>query len=501
MRHNAKQVEVCIKDFSKGINLDKAENVCDFDYAVECYNFNFKNGALVSGAGVELLTIPKSLEYGCEERNLVELDDNSAYSNAWEFKHYAIGFKMINDFLMFKKEDGNVYLTNLYGTYGAILPLGVKFTQDVNTFNLKMKKIDAILMQTSKDGIVTYNAESNPFKRDTIPNFVDLCYYKDKMFIVFEGEQKTLRISNDLEILNQVAELRAKEVEKEFSDERGRIEKLISFCGYLYLIREYGITKITCYEDSDQINISHVYTSGSKIYAKTVCDCGDKLVMLTRNGLFEMDGTTCKQIPTKLNEFLKQVKSDNVIASYRAGVYYLACRIDYRDAEKVGCELETNYVNNTLVAFNVNDYSYSISRGIDIKGLRTIQSHSFDKVIVWFNGTDSYKLGQITESGQRFNNSLKRTWCSPLSDLGYSNKTKCVNWVSLCSKNDCTLTIFTASDSQTIYIKGQNGVMRFPVNLKGEQIGIKIDSYSKENYISNLKLNIDLIEKSGMRYR
>ena len=488
-------IELAIKDFSKGLNLDDAENVCDLSYNVNCYNFDFKSGALVEGVGIERLTLPKTREYGSSEAKIKDIASDVEVKNVWHFKHYTSSAKKREDKLMYRLSDNTVYTTELITSLPIPLQINdLLLNDDVTAINFKDDNMDTILMCTDEDGCYTYSAESPFEKHENMPIIKDLCVHKDKVFVLESFDKTNIRYSNNLNILEMKKELSDGEGKISLTDNIGEVQKLISQYGHLFAVRDYGITKITTYANSDNFNISNIYASGTKIYEKTVCSCGDTIIMLTRNGLYEFNANSCEKINTKLNDFLNKINNDKAIACFRAGNYYISCRIDFKDGKKIGCENEDNYVNNVFICYNVIDKTYSICRGIDITNLLSLQIESCDKVIATFGSKYQKTLGQVCDSGSFFDEINERYWCSPLSDLGYSDKTKYVKYLSLLSNYDCNVTVFTEKLSKTFKVRGKSVLTKLPVNIRGKQIGIKITTNEAKAYISNLKLSIDLTD-------
>ena len=491
-----KNITLDIKDFSKGLNLSDAENISDLSYNVSCYNFDFKSGALVEGVGFEGLTHPQSTSYGateCQFKQSIAAD--SDFVDMWVFRRYTTSTRSRQDTLMFRLADTQIFCADLVCRFCVPIPINdLKVTGDIYAKNIRMYDINTILMSSNKEGVYTYNGESKFVLRSSMPTIIDLCYHKDKVFIIEALKKQFVRYSTNTKIEEMTKTLTENEGIISFDDDMGEVEKLISQYGYLFLIREYGVTKVTTYENSKEFNISNIYASGTKVYCKTVCCCGDSIVMLTRNGLYEFNANKCEKINTKLNDFLSKITNDKAIACFRNGVYYISCRIDFNDGKKIGCENEDDYINNVFICYNVIDKTYSINRGIDVSQLLTVQSESFDKVVAMFGSRYKRILGQLSNSGSFFDETNERYWCSPLSDLGYSDKMKYVRYLSLLSSYDCSVTVFTEKTSKTFNVKGSKLLTKIPVNVKGKQIGIKITTNSKKAYISNLKLSIDLLD-------
>ena len=117
-----------------------------------------------------------------------------------------------------------------------------------------------------------------------------------------------------------------------------------------------------------------------------------------------------------------------------------------------------------------------------------------DKIAIILNSQETKRVFELERNGKFFDSFSKKVWISPLTDLGYSNKIKFVRDFTVLSKFDAKITIFTEKESKTFSILGQKTLNKIRVNLKGKQIGIKIESVVDKAYIGNLKINIDLID-------
>ena len=171
----------------------------------------------------------------------------------------------------------------------------------------------------------------------------------------------------------------------------------------------------------------------------------------------------------------------------------MACSLKFNDDKKIGCE-NYDYKNNALICYEVETGNLSITRGVDIGDLCAVQYESVDKIVACFNLEHVKEVGQLTTDGKVFGTCQQRYWRSPLSDLGYSNKEKCIREISLHSSYDAVVTVFTENESRSFNIIGSNVLAKFPVRIKGKQVGIKIESNTEKAYINNVKLTVDLVD-------
>ena len=216
--------------------------------------------------------------------------------------------------------------------------------------------------------------------------------------------------------------------------------------------------------------------------------------MLCKDGLYQFDTVSAKKIDLGIGNMLKGVSNTNAVASFRNGTYYLACKLNFADDVAVGCETQTDHKNNSIIAYHIATGKYTITRGIDVSSFCAIQYESFDKLLACFNTQYGTKIGQLVVDGLVFGQTQQKYWCSPLTDLGYSNKEKCIKEVSLLSKYDAKICVFTECDKREFFVKGSEILSKFPVRIKGKQVGISIFSDTQQAYISNVKLTVDLLD-------
>lgn len=496
-------ISLNITDFSRGLNFNLEENILDPSYSVNFYNYSFKKGVLTEGYGFETLTCP-NYDDDLYRPVLFNPDLPSAdFVSVWFYKIYDEEAGGRIDKLLYYAEDTRMYFSRIMDIDPFIHKcIEIKLPERPTlTYNYKYNGYDYCLIGSENAGIKMYDGYVEPVVLEGVPNISSLCEDKGKMFCTVYGDRNCIYYHVGTDVPNWRTETDELNGKIEMNDNRGKINKVVSFLGYVFAIRDYGISKITTYENKTKFDIAHLSLYGNKIYENTAEICGDKMFMLTKDGICSFNGVTSKILSLGFNEFLTNVNNDEARAVFHSGKYYLACRLNFNDDEKVGCEkLDTPYKNNALIILDVQTLDYDIVRGIDISDLESIQLNKMDKVAMVLNSLNRNIVIQLNRNGLFYDTPLKKEWNSPLTDLGYSNKIKLIKDVSLLSLYDCTLTIFTEKESKTFVVKGNKTLNKFKVNLKGKQIGVKIESETAKAYISNLKFNIDLLDYEFTKY-
>ena len=490
-------LEINITDFSKGLNFNKDENILKTNYSVNSYNFIYKKGVLTDGYGFETLKCPNY-----KNDNLTEImfapDVNLPlnFLMVWFFKVYDKSLGGRVDKLLYYCEDKGLYYNRIITIGPAIFQVYDQTLDEKPTFNynIKINGVDYNLFGSENMGVYKYDGDNGPEILTNCPSISSLCEDKGKLFATGIDEKNYILYHVGTDITQWTSEVDDFSGKIVMNDDRGKINKLIPFLGYLFAIRDYGISKIYHQENRTKFDITHLSLQGNKIYENTVRICGDKMIMLTKEGITTFNGVTTKVLDLGINELLFNVANDNAVAVFHSGKYYLSCRVNFKDNEKVMCEDVSGYKNNAIIVLDTETNEYDIIRGVDVISMESIKLNKMDKIVMIMNNLERTKVIEFNDSGCFYNTIMKKEWVSPLSDLGYSDKIKFIRSISLLSKYDCKITVFTEKESKEYNVLGSNTLNRLRVNLKGKQIGLKVESFTAKAYISNIKLKVDLLD-------
>lgn len=500
MAKTTSTITLKVNDFSKGFDISKGENITSMDTAILCYNFDFHSGVLKHGVGLKEFKTPTS-PLSDETQTLISYDDfEYDIKSLYHYRLYSIVNNCYLDEIIFHASDGYIWYVILNNRFPTTTRLNtLSFTKKPRMYTRKMIGLDCLMMVNDTDNFGFWNGQGVPYMSETCPKIVSLCEHKNKIYYVTGGDQTFIKYTKNYHITQWTDELNSDygEGKIELADGPDKINKLISFQGHLFAIRDYSILKITIYDDVRQTTWSNAFISSGKIYDDTLQVCGDKMYVLTRNGIVMFDGVTATTLDMPFSSMFSKVDNKNAVACFHDGKYALACKLNYTDSQVVGCETQTNYKNNTLLLIDTKSKTYSLTRGVDIADLISLQCESLSKIMLCFNTVNSGLFGEISDDGKIFTTNSHKYWCSPLSDLGYSNKRKIVKEVSLISKYNCKLTIFTEKESKTFNVVGSEILNKFPVRLSGKQIGFKIETDEANAEISNLQMQIELVDTAN----
>lgn len=467
--HSIEQVEVMVRfdDFSKGINKNKNESVLPVDCSTNCYNFNTNTGALTSGLGLKPLQTTykvfgqtRTKEYSIPEE-VTNIQGLFKYLHCNSIQQYQNPL-----FMLFSNK--KLYFTSFNTQFGFDNPRNLDLEGDVVGINYSLNGNDYMIFAGTNSNNLLYVFNSADLIAYTgVPAVMSLAKYAGRLFATSNNDEKKLYYSTDLDPRNWFINSSNEALRFiEISDERGKLNKLVEWNNYLYVIRDYGITRVSAWEDQEEFVTRNLYLSTSKIYANTVAQCGSALLMLCKDGLYSFDGTDAKKINLGIDKLFDGVNNENALATYLDGKYYLACRLNFDDNTSIGCE-GTEFRNNALIEFDVNTGEVQILRGVDIKILFNLQIETNSKLVCVTNNQNQQNvLFELTHEGEVAGSPTKKFWQSPTTNLGLAGKEKVIKDICIETSADVEITINTDNGQVVKNIRASNHPRKYRIDKK-----------------------------------
>ncbi|MCL2540360.1 MAG: hypothetical protein FWE53_02890 [Firmicutes bacterium] len=477
-------VKLKLAHFKNGINTKTEENLLPINFARLTYNFSFKSGALTNGLGIETAKFTQE----------INLSDNSGIERLWLFKRYSAANNRNEYVLLIFTKSKKLYWSWLFNPTGNVGQLNTAFTACPQAINYRLANTDVMILTPPEAGnaMHTWDGLNAPQPVLNCPFITSLCIHNERLFATVGGDRKTLWFSTELDPVNWTVGAQGAGYIT-MADERGGLNKVFSFNGYVYVLRDYGISRVSAWGAQADFSVNHLFVSSGKIYANTAVLCGNRIVWLAYDGLYTFDGISTNKRTLGFEKLFEGTQNDNAGAEYHNGKYYLSCRLNYGDDKVVGGESDAGHKNNALIEYDLNTGEYCIFRGTDIAGLLSVQDGSFNKLLCWFNTGRTSTIGEVNNSGMLFNEPAVKVWSSPLTDLGYPDKNKVLKEIVFQSSHDCKLAV-THDDKTTEYeIKGSGKGVRVKLNLAAKKFSLEFSSDTQECNISNPQATILLV--------
>ena len=480
-------VKIKLSDFSKGVNTTLNDAVLPLNYAVNTYNFDFNSGSLIDGLGAKELEI----KYQNSTKKFIVPAGVDFILGCWTYVRYDSALDEYVPLLIIYGDDENMYYGRVLGNDNTFTSMNCSFGNMPNCINLRVGGEDFFYV-FGEGKILKFDGTNNTSVfTENVPSITSLAYHAGRLFATISGDENKLMFSDDLNPTNwNVSAFEGGYIE--LADARGRLKRVIEAGGFVYIIREYGITRLQAYGLQSDFSIKNMYLSTGKIYSNTAVLCGRIIVVLCQDGLYYFNGRDMKKIDVGLDGYFKNVDNENAVAAFLDGKYYLACKLNFADNKAIGCE-SGSYTNNALIELDLNNFDIKIARGINIQYITPLQVAGIDKVIMCANQENSSILAEICNNGANLSHITTKNWQSPFTDFGYPNFNKILKNLILYTKNNIKIEINADGKVYNFEAKGGINPSKIPIYLRGNRFSISFVSDSVGNEISSPYVELELV--------
>ena len=479
-KKKVKKMALNFTRFDKSMNTEIDDALMPYKTAKMSYNFNVKDGSLKSGYGFKPLTLPGNI-YTTPR---VIVPPTGVIKKLWFYKYYSPTLGRYNNQIVMYLDGGDIYTCNIVSDSvlcGKIID--TVFSAGVpNALNYRLNSEDTMIFSSETNGMWTYTQNQVVQQVTGAPHIKSMCMHYERLFAIVGGEQNRLAFSANLDPTDWDESITSGGF-IDMQDERGALSKVISYNDYVYVFRDYGVSRVSAYGDQSQFSVSHLFTSSVKLYGDTVTLCGNKVLLLARDGIHVFDGYATKKLNLGIDKLFNGVHNENACGLYYNNKFYLACRLNFNDNKQVGCESYVDgYVNNALIELDLSTNELCITRGVDISSMLALDDGQISKLIASFNGEHSGKIGELTDDGKVFGTTLPKMWQSPKSSMGYPGQVKHIKECIIKSNTDCKMCINTDKENKIIKLNGDNVAKRVKINAIGEQlqVGFVVDESTEQ---------------------
>ena len=463
-----------ITDFGQGMLTNKDSELLPMYCAKMTYNYDYNRGVLIDGMGVG------KLSWVTDDGVVREFplpNGVTQIKGIWHFRHYDNDKQAFESFVVIYGNDSKMYYAFLDSNINQFYELsGLTLNVVPDCINYRLDGKDCLLICSNDDGgsMYIWDGLTIPQAVENAPNITSACVYAGRVFVTTGGDHSKLCFSDDLDPKNwNISSLEGGYIT--LSDERGGLNKLIEYNNYLYIIRDYGISRLYAFGEQADFSIRNMYLSTGKIYSKSAVLCGYNILMLCRDGLYAFDGLESRKISVGFDKLFENQDNENAIGAFVNGKYYLACKLNYADNKKIGCE-SGYYINNTLIEYDIVTSDIKLLRGVDINVLCAINTTQFSKLVLSLNNIDNNEILELNYSGKVLQQVTQKEWTSPISDLGYPMRDKVIRKLIIDTATDIKFKVYTESDIYEFDIKGSKNTIELPMDIKCKKFGFGIES-------------------------
>ena len=475
-----KSIVYNLKDFSKGLDKTIVENLLPPYKSVDTFNFNYVKKGLVDGLGVKPLVIYN----GDSTKTMQTPSDVGSVLGFWVYNKFD-GHRYVPQLMIYGSNE-SIYTGTVPTLNPEFYKTSITFSRVPVCYNYKINNQNCFLA-CSTDKIVVFNEAQNQTYTQNVPSIVSVAFYKDRLFALLENNDNKVFFSSTLNPTSwNMTSFDGETLE--LNDGRGPCRKLIEAGDYLYVIRDYGISRITYSERDDSFSVNHVFKTMGKIYANSTVLCGNEIYFLCRDGLYCFSSGKVKKLVLGIEEYLNKVENNASIGAFLFGKLYLALKLKFNDGLTIGCE-SSNYVNNALLEYDFHTNQVNLLRGVDASAMCEYQSEWASKLVVCLRNGN---ICELTTDGKVNSASTLKMWKSGFTDFGYAKLHKVIKRINLNTKQDIVFSINADGIEKDLVIHGDSLPISVPVNLRARKFSFTILSENADNEISNVEFEIDL---------
>ena len=451
--------KVAVQSFLPGMNASLDESILPPSTAKAVSNFDFSSGALREGYGMD--------EFPAVCRKTVAL---------WTYRRYDLASSADEEILMYQGEDGAVY----YQKDGIEYPLnGIAFTSPVLAVSYRLYGDDVILMCSSSDEMAVWDGKLDAYTVAGSPFITSMAMHYERMFCTVAGEKNAVWFSSDLDPTNWDPSL-DKGGFIQVIDERGKLNCLLSFLNYVYIFRDYGISRLTAFADQSEFAMVNLFTSSGKIYPRSVTLCGDTVLFLATDGVYRFDGFSTRKILSFLSPLI--LPSEGAVGAFHDGKYFLSCQLSVvsgqlsdeesddgsinNTPQTENCQLKTENCNNAVLVYDIKSGAYSMLTDVAVTAFAPIGGRL---IAVTDDGTPA----EFSRCGHVFGTPTVKAWESGWMDFG-TERVKRVSEIFIESDGPFQLSMYSEKAKKDFDVTPQKGITRIRVNLSGRKIGFSI---------------------------
>lgn len=485
-----KEKDIVFSIFGNGIVSNEDDLISNPNECKTFCNLSLCDGALKTGLGFRDLQVPASADNleDCHGFNFAEKIDD--IKGIWLDRWYSTDVEMYIYQLLMIDSKSVLWGVPLIDEFEGMVWSKSNKLSSFPTYQCQYRidNEDCILF-FSEEGMAYLAAYSEGIYTN-VPALISCVVHFDKFFGITNTNRNTLIYTTNLNLKTWSDEESSM---IEFLDNRGAFTKLVAFNDYVYLFREYGITKISIYTSKDDFSFTHLYTSSSKIYEDSVCVCGDKVFFMTRDGLHTFNGTSVSKIAEKYDKFFKNLDNSKCSSACLNGKYYFATKCFFDDGEAFGCENETAFVNNVLFEIDIKTEELNLYRGVDIRKILTVDNPYMSKLCACFNNANKQRIGELTVNGKTFENINEKSWKSFSTDLGFKSKKKKIKEIVINTLFDCQVVIDSDEESKTYKFSGSEKEQRMSVSVYGKNFQFTFKTNASECEIRKPMIVFDVV--------
>lgn len=458
----------------EGIVNSVDESAMDMRYATLCHNFAIGEGVLSGEIGMDAASGYYAFP-SLDRHTYHTFSQSTKIRKAFLYRKLASN-GLHDDRIVVHLGDGSFWYTSVFWNESWKQVPSLVMDGDVDAVNYNYNGNDVLLLCSADDGLYMID-DATAYACSSAPKFTSIAVHNERVFGSVNGTNNQVWFSDDFNPSNwKVSQTEAGYIN--FADDFGEVIKVVSFLGYLYVFREYGIFRLTAYGDQNDFILKKVFTDTGRIYKESITLSGDKIMFCAEDGVFAFDGYDAVSVAKEM----PKIKNKNTLCcAYLDNCYYIACNLE----ECEGSE------NNAVVKYDTERKQISVLGNVAVNSFCTVKTHNGSDVLCCMGGGYKHRLGMISKSGCVFGVATSKVYKSPTSILG-DTRLKTIRSLSLVSKYPVTLKVDIDGKLKKVDVKGSDKLQFVPIERSGYRVTFEIESNAEKAYVANLNAYIEV---------
>ena len=236
----------------------------------------------------------------------------------------------------------------------------------------------------------------------------------------------------------------------------GRAQDMLILGDCIYVIWEYGITRLKAYGYQSEFVLSSCYKSTSRIL-RGVRICANRMVFVAQDGIYSFDGGNIKSIGEQIFSFVELGGCNEVVSGFDKERYYLSVHSNEFEGEG----------NNILLRYDIRDGKWCIFT-VGATCIERIDTGMTEELVMVLGDGYAYCFDESDSFGDK---EIEAGWSTPLSSWGKPESVKDVKAIYISAQGNGRLTVTLESEygkvTKSFYTQGVRKVFRIPMRLRG----------------------------------
>lgn len=432
------------------VDVRVGQNAGLFKSPVLAYNFDSSGGTLKGGAG-----FAKKFQTPLPER-----------ARAIRFYRRNDPVSGADDRAIVIGASGKVYSVSAGGA--ATLVSGLTLSGDPVAVNYNYNGSDVLILASAEDGTFIYDGESVT-EIPSAPPIASACIHYERLFAT-TADGRSLWFSDDFDPANWSVSL-SEAGFIDMSDFRGQMLSAVSFGGYLYVFRKYGITRVAAYADQTEFTVSDLFVSSGAIIKDSVTLCGDRMIFASSDGFYSFNGLDASKILSAVSPAIDF--SAGVKGKFFGGKAYFLVS-DFSGGGK------------KILVYDVQGGSHYFINAANIADIELIDG--LNEYALYAIDSGGTQIMTLTDRSVYGETPLRKVWQSRYADFGVPAGRKVLSSASLYASADVELEVTDGVRSAVYALKGGRGRLTVRPGLLGDRFAVKITCDEENVEISSLSL-------------